>query len=175
MKLIYYDFGKQLSTQEQKSEYWLALTQRFPDSVEHWNNLGNAYHLEGSHSEAINAYQKGLKLDSTKHEVLYNLSVVYADMKNYTECEKYLLLALKEDPVNAVYLHLLGEILFRMGNKEKAIITLEKAAKLGSPKALSDLSNLLIDSGEYEKGNEYYKKYLEKVGYFDDPRYQEDD
>jgi len=55
------------------------------DLPELWNNLGNIYRRKGFLYQAIEAYQKALRLDENFHIARLNLGVAFIEIKRYSE------------------------------------------------------------------------------------------
>jgi len=63
----------------------VAMSPEDPDS---WNQLGKSLFLSGQHTEAIQAFQRALKIKPGVGEVLANLGVTYKTSGEMTEYEK---------------------------------------------------------------------------------------
>ena len=70
--------------------------------------------------EAIPYYEKILKIDSNKKDVLFNLSFIYNNKRNFMQAEKYTSKILKLDPKDSQALYNLGAINASRGDKKKA-------------------------------------------------------
>ncbi|MFC1715895.1 tetratricopeptide repeat protein, partial [Candidatus Poribacteria bacterium] len=91
------------------------------ESAPVYNNLGNAYVKDRDYGQAINAYQKSLKLDPEFAEAYYNLGSVYVQQKKYNlAVENYnKAIELRKDFQAAYYK--LAEAYDKQGKREDAI------------------------------------------------------
>ena len=105
-----------------------------------YNNLGNAYVKDKEYGQAINAYQKSLKLDPEFAEAYYNLGSAYAQQKKYNlAVENYKkAIELRRDFQAAYYK--LAEAYDKQGKREDAIKTYKETVQTNpSDTVASDL------------------------------------
>ena len=57
--------------------------------------LGEQAYDDEQYEAAISHYQKGLKLDNTRHEILFGLAKTYYESGDITNAEQYLARAMK--------------------------------------------------------------------------------
>lgn len=70
--------------------------------------------------EAIAYYEKILKIDPKKKEILFSLSFIYNNKRDFEKAEQWTKSILKIDPKNSQALYNLGAINASRGNKNKA-------------------------------------------------------
>ena len=70
--------------------------------------------------EAIPYYERILNIDPNKKDVLFNLSFIYNNKRNFMQAEKYTNKILKLDPKDSQALYNLGAINASRGDKKKA-------------------------------------------------------
>ncbi len=76
--------------QERGLNYYLALTEREPDSAEHWVNLGWYYYQAGDYAPALQAQIRALDIDPTHAGALFNSGITYIQMNDYASAMDYL-------------------------------------------------------------------------------------
>jgi tetratricopeptide (TPR) repeat protein len=76
--------------------------------------------------EAIIYYEKILKIDSKRNDILFNLSMVYFSRQNYDKAEEYTNRILKNDKNNTQAMYNLGAIAASKGEKERAKVIWNK-------------------------------------------------
>lgn len=112
-----------------------------------------------------NEFEKALKLveeienekDGEKYVLLTD---VYFYKKDYKNCEKYLLLAIKNGQINSLYnLGFLYESLKKYKLAEKYFL---KAIKVGDKNSLNNLASMYSDMNENEKSKKYYLEAIDK-------------
>jgi cytochrome c-type biogenesis protein CcmH/NrfG len=90
--------------------------------------------------EAIPYYEKILKMDPNKKDVLFNLSFIYNNKHDFIQAEKYTNRILKLDPKDNQALYNLGAINASRGDKKKAREIWEKIVTDFSGSEIADLA-----------------------------------
>jgi len=108
-----------------------------------WNNMGNTLRKLGRSVEALDAYKKALDVPTDRETALQLLGIVNAELYNYAESEKYLLLAQHENPSSAQVQLYLAMLYYKTNQVEKAKVKLNKSKELGllPPEELSSAIN----------------------------------
>lgn len=128
--------------------------------------IGDVYrygnHCEKNVNKAIECYQKAIK--SYNDAYLKLSDIYYFELKDYDNAQKYIDLALKEDPKNPDFILQKGIFYYHGIQKDINLAKecFEKAASLGSHKAFSFLG-MLYQLGEgceknLDKAMKYYRK-----------------
>ncbi|MBZ0137380.1 MAG: protein kinase [Planctomycetes bacterium] len=97
---------------EQAIEDALALTNRWPDVVEHWQLLGDAYRDVGRFENALPAYRRAVEVDPDFAEAWLFLGVTYRSLDKINEAYDTLETAVRLAPDRSHALAKLGEIEF---------------------------------------------------------------
>jgi len=119
----------------------------------HHNTLGITFYQEGELDKALEHFQKALKLDPTNDDVLFNLSKVLFEKKNFFESWRYLTRI--KDKTWEVY-DLLGDTQLAQNNIPMALHYYSKAAQL------SDLPEM---REKFEQAKAKFKR-TEKIAIF---------
>lgn len=90
--------------------------------------------------EAIPYYEKILKIDSNKKDVLFTLAFIYNSKRNFIQAEKYTKKILKLDPKNSQALYNLGAINASRGDRKKAREIWEKVVRDFPGSEIADLA-----------------------------------
>ena len=128
--------------------------------IESHYKMGLAY-LEGNkESMAITEFEKALKLDPHNPKVLHAISTFYLKRNDYPRAEKYILLALKEQPDNPEFLNVYASILAANGNKEEAIRTWKKVLSYPSYPTVEriyyNIGYALYEDSRYDEAKYYF-------------------
>lgn len=83
---------------EKAVQVFEQLIARFPETVEAYYNLGNAYFRLNRLEEARRAYEKACELDPTYLEAWENLGVIYANQRKFKEAIEVWKKILEHDP-----------------------------------------------------------------------------
>jgi Flp pilus assembly protein TadD len=94
-----------------------------------WNNLGIAYLDQLQYSDAINAFDKVVKLRPDYADGLINLGVTYIGWEKYSAARPSLEKALSLSPSNARALYYLALVERREGNCDREIADLQKVVE----------------------------------------------
>lgn len=124
----------------------------------------------GNIEDALAIYQAILKEDPQDSNLIHNISVLYAQLKQYEKALESIDRAIKLDGNNAVYLITKGNILLRQNNIEAAIIEYQKAVKLDPSyaHAYNNLGNAYYRMDQLTTAEQYYQKAIQiKPQYID--------
>jgi tetratricopeptide (TPR) repeat protein len=122
-----------------------SLSSIYPDDIETWNALGDAYRLAKRYGDAIKAYDRALATSpvTTRKNwaLLYYRATAEHDVGNWPKAEADLKLALTLSPNEPALLNYLGYSWVEQSkNIKEALVLLEKA------RALSPQDGYIIDS-----------------------------
>ena len=117
----------------------LALLLRRDPASPAFVDLGSAYLALGRPREAIEAAQAGLRLAADNHEGRLVLARGHAALHQWKEAQAELLKVVKTDRTSRIGFTLLGEVLMRRADYERAVPVLQHAQNLdpGSPAVLT--------------------------------------
>ena len=138
----------------------LAVTR--DNSVAH-NNLGSALLKSGQVDEAIDHFQKALKLVPGFARPHYNLGIVLLGSGRGDEAIDQLQAALKLNPGFAQAHYSLGNALLQRGQLDEAMVHFQKALQLqpNLADARINLGNLLLQKGQADEAIAQFQKALE--------------
>jgi tetratricopeptide (TPR) repeat protein len=106
----------------------------------------------GNYSEAILAYERILKLDSTNREGLYHLGQLYSDTDEYQQAASCYQALIQLDSTNSLYYKQYAAAAARVNDIAVAIGSYFKAVQL-NPRDLdgyAKFANLMMDAEQYE-------------------------
>ena len=122
----------------------------------------------GQYEQAIEGFQKVLKVDKEQPSVWGNLAAAYAKLEQYDLSLQNYQTAISMEPENSAYYQNMGSVYAAQGNDEKARELYEKAASLAvnlSPKdAATNYYNMgvtYINSGKNAEAKEALQKAIE--------------
>jgi tetratricopeptide (TPR) repeat protein/O-antigen ligase len=123
----------------------------------------------GHVNEAIENYERALKLDPFNSEFQRALSDLYFtkavtgkdSQENYRKAENHIREAIRIDPARSVLHHFMGKILWQRGANEQALPYFEKALELDGknfPGFYNDIANYYLSKDNFQKAEEYYMR-----------------
>lgn len=139
-------------------EYAQRATQAAPNDPQLWFLLGYAARLAGKYQQAVEAYNHGLRLNSSDLDALSGLAQVYSLMGRTDEAERLLKQAVASNPTRSGDLTMLGEMFMRAKDYAEAINWLGRAES-ARPDARTEL--LLSLSYQQTKQMDLANHYLE--------------
>ncbi len=86
--------------------------------------LGSIYDKDHNSSKAIEAYNKGIKIDSTYQQLYYNLGLVYFRDKKYAEAQRYAEKAIRLDPKHSGSQRMYALVCFHQDKRANALLGL---------------------------------------------------
>ena len=139
------------------------------------NNIAIELLGRGRISEAIIKLKKALEIDPHSLEINYNLGLMYFNIKNYSEAEKYALgatindfsvlgwnfeLALEKGNNFLRAYDLLGNIYFRKGDFKRALLAFKKVIEIDKEDAIGhyNLGCVYFILKDFQKAEEEFKK-----------------
>jgi protein O-mannosyl-transferase len=142
---------------------WNYVLSTIGESLFARNNLGNALAAQGRFEEAIDQFQRALRIDPNDADATYNLGNALAQQGSFEEAAKQLQNALQINPGNAMAAYDLGNVRARQGRFEEAIGDFELALRIdrGLAKAHYNLGSLLGKQGKLNEAVEQYQKALQ--------------
>lgn len=99
---------------------------RNPSSVEGYNLLGIVYTAEKDYSNAVDAFEYGLKLDPASARTHNNLGGLYVTLQKLDLAEKQYRAALRSEPTNRDANYNLGLLLMSRGSPSQAILYFQR-------------------------------------------------
>ena len=100
-----------------------------PNDSRFWYAYGEIFRVQERLDEAISAYRKAVDLEPPFPKALGKLGSTLVDTKQYDEAERYLILAIRREPKNAVHYFLLGKAYAGMRKTRQAIDNYESFLK----------------------------------------------
>jgi tetratricopeptide (TPR) repeat protein len=125
--------------------------------------LGAAHEQNSQYDEAVAVFEELLVVDPNFHAALNYLGYMLADKGERLQYAMDLITrAVKLSPDKAAYLDSYGWVYFRLGDYDKALHYLKKAAKLDSdPVILDHLGDAHEANGEMDLARQWWRKALE--------------
>ncbi|MCP4681106.1 MAG: tetratricopeptide repeat protein [Desulfobacterales bacterium] len=106
-------------------------TQRHPDNMELWIQLGNSYFDNNMYQKAIDAYQKAMKIDPNNANVLTDMGVMYRRIKQPEKAIQAFEKATSVDPAHEKCRFNKGIVLMHdLNDMDGAVKTWEELAKI---------------------------------------------
>jgi len=148
------------------------------ETVEELNKKGLDLYNKGKYEEAINCFDKALKINDDVYQVWNNKGLVYYKLKKYEEAVKCFEKALSINPGYTTAWYNKGSALFMMKNYNGAIVCFDKVlsqdpkhsgAKSKKEQSLAALDSQKSIKGFIDKGMASYnqEKYDDAVSYYD--------
>ena len=123
-----------------------------------YNALGNLNALLGDNVGAVNAFQDGIKADSSDVENYFDISRVYLNMQNYGKAEENLLKVIEKEQSASAYA-LLGTAYIETGKWDKAEEAFKKSLGLQQrASTYNDLGFVYEKMGNLDLAVESYQK-----------------
>jgi protein O-mannosyl-transferase len=126
------------------------------------NNLGNALAAQGRFDEAIDQFQKALKIDPNDVDAAYNLGNTLAQQGNFEAAGKQLEHALQIKPDNAMAAYDLGNVRVRQKRFDEAIDQFRNALKSDPALARANynLAQIFSQQGKLDEAIRNYRLVL---------------
>ena len=126
------------------------------------NNLGNALAVQGRFEEAIDQFQRALRIDPNDPDATYNLGNALAQQGNFEVAGKQLQHALEINPGNAMAAYDLGNVRARQGRFEEAIDQFQRALKIDPrlTRAHYNVGSLLSQQGKLDEAITHFRQVM---------------
>jgi protein O-mannosyl-transferase len=126
------------------------------------NNLGNALTAQGRFGEAMEQFQKALRIDPGDADAAYNLGNVLAQQGNFEAAAQQLQQALQINPGNAMAAYDLGNVRAKQERFEEAIEQFQSALKIdpGLASAHYNLGSLLSRKGKLNEAIAHFHQVM---------------
>ena len=143
-------------------------SKRVKGNIELYERLGDKYKLDGKYSQAIEMYNKALKIDENNVNILNSIGVIYRNTGEYSKAIDVVKKASLKDPKNKFSWNLLGLTYSNMADYKNAIAAYTHARDLDSlqKESWQNLAIAYYKNGDYEEAIEHMK-----VGLEEDPKY----
>jgi tetratricopeptide (TPR) repeat protein len=114
-------------------------------------------------AEAIEAYERGLRVDPNKVEALLNCGTLYYEQANFEKAAEYFRRAIEVEPDNALAHFNLGSVLEEVGEFEESRRNLRQAVRLDPsyPDAHYNLAFVCDKLGAVAEAREHWQGYLQ--------------
>ena len=116
-----------------------------PNGPEENIQLANFLFDNHRFQEAINYYQKALRLDPRNVNVIVDVGVAYFNLQNYQEAEKYFQRALEIDPEQPNALYNLGIVRAQLGDMQGVIEVWNKLIKVAPESQLARNARQMLE------------------------------
>jgi len=132
----------------------------YKKTAQYWTNLGNAYYNSGDYKEAIQSYEKAIRINPDDAEAYTNSGCAYAGLDMHEKAIESFKEAVRINPDSADAHYGLGVSYRALGMIEDAIESYELAIRNNpdSADAYYHLGDSYVDSGMYKKAIESYKQ-----------------
>lgn len=132
----------------------------YKKTAQYWTNLGNAYYNSGKYKEAIQSYEKAIRINPDDAEAYTNSGCAYAGLDMHEKAIESFKEAVRINPDSADAHYGLGVSYRALGMLEDAIESYELAIRNNpdSADAYYHLGDSYVDSGMYKKAIESYKQ-----------------
>jgi tetratricopeptide (TPR) repeat protein len=163
--LAYGTLHEESSNYQEARRVYLKAINSLPKPAEIYFRLGFVEDKLGNKSACIKAMRQTIEIDPNHAEALNYLAYTWAEMnENLDEALKYALKANFLKPNNGYIMDTVAWVYFRMGDTEKSLPLLEKAAQLSDedPVVLEHLGDALTREGRPSEARKAYAKALEK-------------
>jgi tetratricopeptide (TPR) repeat protein len=126
------------------------------------NNLGNALAAQGRFEEAMEQFQRALKIDPNDADAVYNLGNALAQQGNFEVAGKQLQHALEINPGHAMAAYDLGNVRARQGRFEEAIDQFQRALKIDPrlTRAHYNVGSLLSQQGKLDEAITHFRQVM---------------
>jgi Flp pilus assembly protein TadD len=132
-------------------------------SADDWLALAVEYEADKkTKAEAMDAYERALRLDPAKVEALLNCGTLHYEDGNFEKASEYFVRAISAQPDNALAHFNLGSVLEEVGNVQAARKHLRQAVRLDPnyPDAQYNLAYVCEKLGAFVEAREHWQAYL---------------
>ena len=132
-------------------------------NADEWLALALEYEADKrTRTEAMNAYDRALRVDPAKIDALLNCGTLHYEDGNFEKASEYFVRAISTQPDNALAHFNLGSVLEEVGNVQAARKHLRQAARLDPnyPDAQYNLAYVCEKLGAFAEAREHWQAYL---------------
>ena len=153
---------RQVQVWHDPERLWSYVLSTTGESLFARNNLGNALAAEGRFDEAVDQFQRALRIDPNDSDAVYNLGNALARQGNFEAAGKQLQYALQINPRNAMAAYDLGNVRARQGRFDEAMNQFERALKTdpGLAKAHYNMGSLLTQQGKLDEAITHFRQVM---------------
>jgi tetratricopeptide (TPR) repeat protein len=153
---------RQVQVWHDPERLWSYVLSTTGESLFARNNLGNALAAEGRFDEAVDQFQRALRIDPNDSDAVYNLGNALARQGNFEAAGKQLEYALQINPRNAMAAYDLGNVRARQGRFDEAMNQFERALKTdpGLAKAHYNMGSLLTQQGKLDEAIAHFRQVM---------------
>jgi tetratricopeptide (TPR) repeat protein len=129
-------------------------------------NSDGARHLRnGRYREAVEAFDKAIRLQPDLFEAYYGLGIAYQALGQHDEAVRPFNIAVRLRPLFAPAYYHLGEVYFRLTRYELAVEALKKAIdlKFNNPSAYSLLGYAAYKTGRWDEAIKAYNEFIKRT------------
>lgn len=151
-----------LKNYNRANQLYAELIQKNSKDVDLYINFGYLLNIQGLCKEAIEIYQKGLRLYEHNYHLIYNIGIVYKNLAEFDQSIYYLNKAIQVNKNDyRVWLTMAGSFL-EMNKEDEAFEALNQAAKLNSnhPDIYFEQSIFKQRKGHYDESIDLLKRAL---------------
>ncbi len=132
------------------------LTGKYPQTWQHWNNLGNVFRAQGDPERALAAYQKALALQPRHARLRANLGLLHLNRGEYSQAREHLLAACERADVDPGIRVWAALACHAEGDESGAKRLLEDRSGWAqiSAEARLELGGLLLQLGRFDEGQQ---------------------
>lgn len=130
-------------------DWSLKWAEKEPNNASAWGSIGIAYYQLERYLDAVEYYQKSLKINPDNANIWHALGRTYNKLKRYPDAAEAYQKSLKISPDDTEILYNLGLSYFLSGNTKEAMNVIEKLRNLDAEKA-NILSNYFNSIPKYK-------------------------
>jgi tetratricopeptide (TPR) repeat protein len=130
-----------------------------------WKNKAGTLDMVGRHDEAVKAYQRAAALvvaleGREDEQAWHNMGIALAKLRRYEEALRVFHKVIQLNPDSAQAHSILGEVFFRLGNRDSAYQKAEDALSINenNASALSLKGKIQIEQQEYDSAQASFEK-----------------
>lgn len=133
-----------------------------PDRIDALSNLGLVYGELGHYNQAIETFQKALKLAPDQPNIQLNLAMTYLEGKQYESAEREAAGVESQQPSNALAHYVRGLALLKLDQLQDGISQLEfvRNAQPGNLKMANTLESAYLRAHQFDKAKDLVDKTL---------------
>ena len=155
----------QLNRQEEAVQYWYKALQLEPNwaTPEEYLTLGNMLLKQEKPLQAIECYQRIIKVKPDSFEAAHNLGEAFSQLERWLEAIDTYQKALKINPNSAITYQRLADAFVKVKSEDEAIINYKKAIEIDpkSFQAHQKIAQLLFQQKQYEPALKAYLRAIE--------------